>query len=251
VRRLKCKLTGKATKTVNNILTVLNVMLKKAVEWDVIERVPWTITLLRVSKSSTPFYDFEEFERMVAAARATDPRAYLLVLMAGEAGLRLGEMVAPEWSDIDFVKRQVCVQRSAWKGQIASPKGGRLRYIPLTMRTRGGPAGSSSPPWAVGVVPGRWFSADRRPGAGVRQATGAEGRRVQQRAAHAAPHVLLAPGDAWRAGSRNSGAGRAPEPDHDAAVHAPQSRGARQRDPAARPARVRKIPWRHSGDRRS
>jgi len=42
-------------------------------------------------------------------------------------------MVALEWSDIDFVKRQVCVQRSAWKGHIASPKGGRLRY-PLTMR---------------------------------------------------------------------------------------------------------------------
>ena len=43
-------------------------------------------------------------------------------------------MVALEWSDIDFVKRQLCVQRSAWKGQIASPKGGRLRYIPLTTR---------------------------------------------------------------------------------------------------------------------
>jgi integrase len=42
--------------------------------------------------------------------------------------------VALEWSDIDFVKRQVCVQRSAWKAHIASPKGGRLRYVPLTMR---------------------------------------------------------------------------------------------------------------------
>jgi len=28
----------------------------------------------------------------------------------------------------------MCVQRSAWKGQIASPKGGRLRHIPLTTR---------------------------------------------------------------------------------------------------------------------
>jgi integrase len=53
---------------------------------------------------------FEEFDRLVAAARALDGRAYLLVLMAGEAGLRLGEMVALEWSDIAFVKRQVCVQ---------------------------------------------------------------------------------------------------------------------------------------------
>jgi integrase len=134
VQRLKRGLDAKAVKTVNNILSVLNVLLKKAVEWDVIDRMPCAITLLRVSKGSTRFYDFGEFDRLVAAARATDARAYLLVLLAGEAGLRLGEMVALEWHDIDFVKEQVCVQRSAWKGQIASPKGGRLRYIPLTRR---------------------------------------------------------------------------------------------------------------------
>jgi integrase len=43
-------------------------------------------------------------------------------------------MVALEWNDIDFVKRQLCVQRSAWKGRIASPKSGRLRYVSLTTR---------------------------------------------------------------------------------------------------------------------
>ena len=132
VQRLKSGLATKAVKTVNNILTVLNVLLKKAVEWSVIPQMPCTITLLRVSRGSTRFYEFDEFERLVGAARATDARAYVLVLLAGEAGLRLGEMVALEWSDIDFVKRQVCVQRSAWKGHIASPKGGRLR--PLTTR---------------------------------------------------------------------------------------------------------------------
>jgi integrase len=134
VQRLKHRLLSKAPKTVNNILTVLNVMLKKAVEWDVIERVPCTIRVLPVSKGSTKFYDFDEYERLVAAAKTTDSRAYVLVLLAGEAGLRLGEMVALEWGDIDFAKRHVCVQRSAWKGQVASPKGGRLRYVPLTAR---------------------------------------------------------------------------------------------------------------------
>jgi hypothetical protein len=81
VQQLKHRLIDKAPKTVNNVLTVLNVLLKKAVEWDVIERVPCTIKLLRVPKGSIPFYDFEEFERLVAAARLTDPRAYLLVLL--------------------------------------------------------------------------------------------------------------------------------------------------------------------------
>ena len=50
------------------------------------------------------------------------------------AGLRSGEMVALEWTDIDFVTGQICVQRSAWKGQIAVPKGGRLRHVPMTRR---------------------------------------------------------------------------------------------------------------------
>ncbi len=133
---MKHRLLEKAAKTVNNVLTVLSVMLRQAVEWDVIDRMPCTVRLLPVPKRATRFYDFGEFERLVVAAQTMDARAYLLVLLSGEAGLRLGEMVALEWGDIDFVKGQVCVERSAWKGQIASPKGGRLRYVPLTKRLR-------------------------------------------------------------------------------------------------------------------
>jgi integrase len=56
------------------------------------------------------------------------------VLLGGEAGLRCGEMMALEWTDVDPDKRQLCVQRSEWKGHVTTPKGGRLRYIPLTGR---------------------------------------------------------------------------------------------------------------------
>ena len=40
VQRLKAALAERAPKTVNNVLTVLSVVLKTAVEWGVIERVP-------------------------------------------------------------------------------------------------------------------------------------------------------------------------------------------------------------------
>ncbi len=96
--------------------------------------MPCTIKLLPVPKGSTTFYDFDEYERFVAAAKATDPRAYLLVLLSGEAGMRSGEMVALEWRDVDLSKRQICVQRSAWQGQVGVPKGGHLRYVPMTTR---------------------------------------------------------------------------------------------------------------------
>jgi hypothetical protein len=34
----------------------------------------------------------------------------------------------------DLTKRQICVQRSEWKCRVAVPKGGRLRYGPMTVR---------------------------------------------------------------------------------------------------------------------
>jgi hypothetical protein len=43
VQQLKHHLRDRAPKTVNNVLTVLNVVLKKAAEWDVIERMPCMI----------------------------------------------------------------------------------------------------------------------------------------------------------------------------------------------------------------
>lgn len=60
VQGLKHDLEAKAPKTVNNILAVLSVLVKKAVEWEVIERMPCTIKLLPVPKGSTAFHDFVE-----------------------------------------------------------------------------------------------------------------------------------------------------------------------------------------------
>ena len=118
----------------NNTLTVLNMLLRKAVEWDVIERMPCAIRLLPVPKPSAGFYDFDDYERLVEAAKAREPNAYLIVLLGGEAGLRCGEIIALEWGDVDLGKRQLCVQRSEWRGHVTTPKGGRLRYVPMTAR---------------------------------------------------------------------------------------------------------------------
>jgi integrase len=93
---------------------------------NLIERVPCTIKLLRVTRVSMGFHDFETFERLVEAARR-DEQTYLVVLLGGEAGVRLGEMLALEWRDIDLPKRQLTVARSEWRGQVTAPKGGRLR----------------------------------------------------------------------------------------------------------------------------
>jgi len=131
---LKAQLEHKSPKTVNNVLTVLSVLLKKAVEWSVIERLPRTVKLLRVDKGNAAFHDVDECERLVDVARTIDRRTLLIVLLGGDAGLRSGEMIALEWAAIDLAKRQLCVRQSDWNGQVGTPKAGRLRYVPLTRR---------------------------------------------------------------------------------------------------------------------
>jgi integrase len=131
---LKAQLEFKSPKTVNNVLAVLSVLLKKAVEWEVIERMPCTVKLLRVDKGTAAFHDFDEYERLVEVARSIDPRTLLVVLLGGDAGMRCGEILALEWNDVDLVKRQLCVRQSDWNGQVGTPKSGRLRYVPLTRR---------------------------------------------------------------------------------------------------------------------
>jgi len=134
VQRLKTRLEKRKAKTVNNVLTVLSVLLKQAVKWQVIDRVQCDIELLATSKPEMGFFDFDEYERLVAAAKALDANAYLIVLFGGEAGLRCGEMMALEWSDVDLSKRQLCIRQSQWQEHVTVPKGGRLRYVPMTTR---------------------------------------------------------------------------------------------------------------------
>ncbi len=49
VQRLKARLTGRHRKTVNNVLGILGHTLKTAAKWKVIDRVPCTVAMLKVS----------------------------------------------------------------------------------------------------------------------------------------------------------------------------------------------------------
>jgi hypothetical protein len=55
VQWLKLALAIRAPKTVNNVLTVLRTLLKKAVEWGELERLPCAIKLLPNPKKTMGF----------------------------------------------------------------------------------------------------------------------------------------------------------------------------------------------------
>jgi integrase len=69
----------------------------------------------------------------VVAAKATDPMWYAACCLAGEAGLRVGEIRALDWKrDVDLVAGTLTVNRQAGLGQTTTPKGRTRRTVPMT-----------------------------------------------------------------------------------------------------------------------
>lgn len=123
---------GLSRKRVNNILACLGKMLRYANEIELLDLVP-RIKLLKVPPQRFDFLTFEELSRLLEAMDGDRERRALL-LAAGEAGLRQGEIIALEWGDVDLVARVLTVRRSSWRGFVGTPKSGRDRKIPLTAR---------------------------------------------------------------------------------------------------------------------
>jgi integrase len=102
----------------------------------IIERVP-RVRLLPVDNDGAPeFYEEPDYKRLVEGAAKVSASVQLLVLLAGSAGLRRGEIIALKWTDLDIKRRIIHVQRSIWwKDGIRHetvPKGGKGRKVPMT-----------------------------------------------------------------------------------------------------------------------
>lgn len=123
------KLKTHAKKTVNNHLTVLRKTLTTAVDWGLLEQVP-RIQWLAAPAPSFRFLDFEEADRLVAAAES-EPEWQAMIVVALRTGLRLGELMALRWDDLDLVRGRMLVQRSVTRGVIGTPKSGKSRDVPL------------------------------------------------------------------------------------------------------------------------
>ena len=101
IQRLKLRLEKRSAKTVNNVLTVLNTLLRKAVEWNVIEELPCAIRLLPTPRPEIAFYDFDQFGRLLATVEKGS-LAELVALLGGHAGCGAGEIMALRWCDVDL-----------------------------------------------------------------------------------------------------------------------------------------------------
>jgi integrase len=59
---------------------------------------------------------------------------YLFFLMAARTGMRLGELLALKWDDIDFNSNYIWVKRSYRRGRFTRPKNGKSRRVDMSDR---------------------------------------------------------------------------------------------------------------------
>ena len=123
---------GYSAKSINNHLAVLRTVLMMAQRWDILSAPP-RITQLRHRPPDMRFLSFEEAERLVTATEGG--RWQMMVFLALNTGMRIGELIALRWDDLDLVAGRARVRRSAWLGVVDMPKGGREREIPLNRST--------------------------------------------------------------------------------------------------------------------
>lgn len=129
--RLKCPSSRKKEglierSTVNTELKGIKRFCNRAVELGYLRESPARkVKLLATARKNPRFFDEEEVARILAVCKDERAREIYVVLLY--TGLRIGELVNLEWSDVDFVRRAITVRPKAfWK-----PKGNEERLIPM------------------------------------------------------------------------------------------------------------------------
>jgi integrase len=123
---------GLSEKRINNILAVLSKPLKYAVDCELIVKAP-KIGMFKVERPEVIAWDFAQYARLLAAAKLEGEDWYAGVCLAGEAGLRVGEIKALRWrEDVDMIARTITVNRQSRNGVITTPKGRTRRSVPMT-----------------------------------------------------------------------------------------------------------------------
>ncbi len=134
VARFRADLVGKGLgdKRINNILAVLSKPMKYAVDCDLIAKAP-RIGMFKVERPEIVAWDFEQYARLLVAAKAEGEKWYAAICLAGEAGLRVGEVKALRWrEDVDMIARTITVNFQTRNKQTTTPKGRTRRTIPMT-----------------------------------------------------------------------------------------------------------------------
>jgi integrase len=123
--------------TIYQVDKVLRSIFNRAKEWHVLKESPMeTIKRPKVKRKEMNYLDQEEAARLIVALQEFKPtwRLYFLTAMIG--GLRRGEIIALEWTDLDFENDLIHVKKSIPMFEDKQPvikdtKTGTTRFVSM------------------------------------------------------------------------------------------------------------------------
>jgi len=77
----------------------------------------------------------EEIQHLLAIVRKKMPHWYPMILCAARTGMRLGEIVALRWRQIDFHGRFIVVNHNFSRGEFTTPKNKKTRKVDMSQQT--------------------------------------------------------------------------------------------------------------------
>ena len=127
---------GLAANTVNSIITVIQQSMTMAHMLGYVERYEMNkVKRPRIQEKPVESFTVTEQKKIEDAVRSDKRDKMLGVLICLYLGLRIGELLALEWTDIDFQKRELRVTKSCNDGKDENGKTCRVIDTPKTIHS--------------------------------------------------------------------------------------------------------------------
>lgn len=119
--------------TRKKILKMVRRIFSMAVEEGVLDRNPCAGIQVKAPETEQKVLTNTEVEALLREAKLTQHRFYPIWLMALKTGMRSGELMALQWTDIDFEGRTIQVSKQ-WSNKtgFGSTKTQRVRVVPIS-----------------------------------------------------------------------------------------------------------------------
>lgn len=110
-------------KTINDVLTFISSIFNYAIDNEIMSKNPCQkIKKLKKEHREMAFLNEDEVNKVLGTCKQTSPKFYPLLYTAIFTGMRRGELLALEWSDIDLDNKKINVTKTVYQGEATDPK---------------------------------------------------------------------------------------------------------------------------------
>lgn len=126
------KRKGLGNVSINKLIQLLRVIFNYGIENKYISKSPILKSdKLKEEKKDINVLDEKQIENFLEAAKSKNIKVYALLATALYTGIRRGELLALEWSDIDFKNSRIKINKQVYKHDKATTKNNKSRLVDI------------------------------------------------------------------------------------------------------------------------